>query len=102
MVDSVPGLHLLWHSDLATLPHSVAWDETVAYLKARLQEVINAVSVFDKDHDGSIEMEDFKGAMTNYGQKLTEDQASKMWKDADTNSDGKLSVQEFAVFLCAM
>ena len=93
MVVSVPGLHLLWLSDLATLPHSVAWDETVAYLKARLQEVINAVSVFDKDHDGSIEMEDFKGAMTNYGQKLTEDQASNMWKDADTNGDRKLSVQ---------
>ena len=50
---------------------------------------------FDRNSDGFITAKEIKKTMKNLGEPLTGKQAKDMLKAADSNGDGKLSLDEF-------
>jgi len=56
----------------------------------------------DKDKSGYLDPEEFKGLMTSKGEAMDASAVDAMMKDfhaADTDGDGKLSIEEFVAFL---
>ena len=54
------------------------------------EDLIEAFRIFDKDGSGNI-----RHVMTTLGERLTEEEADEMIKEADTNNDGQINYQEF-------
>jgi len=46
-----------------------------------LQDVIDALKVFDTDHDGKISIDEFIYAMTNMGERMNEDEVKEIVND---------------------
>jgi Ca2+-binding EF-hand superfamily protein len=61
---------------------------------AYFQETFRA---FDKNSDGFITAKEIKKTMKELGEPLTDKQAKYMLKTADSNGDGKLSIDEFRI-----
>lgn len=49
--------------------------------------------IFDKDGNGSISANEFKHAMTTYGEALTDEEVNSMLEEADLNGDGTISYE---------
>lgn len=60
-----------------------------------LQDVIDALKVFDTDHDGKISTEEFLYAMTNMGEKMTEEQVREIIGDSELENN-HIKIEEFA------
>ena len=45
--------------------------------------MIDALKVFDSDHDGKISVKDFKNAMSNMGEKMSDDEINEIVDDSD-------------------
>lgn len=58
-------------------------------------EILEAFKVFDKDNSGKISVKELREVMTSLGEKLTEGEVEEMIKDADTNGDGEIDINEF-------
>merc|ERR1719203_1384770 len=54
-------------------------------------EVIDAFKVFDKEGNGYISAAELRHIVTNLGEKLTEDEADEMIREADIEGDGKIN-----------
>ena len=55
-----------------------------------------AFSVFDKDGNGFISADELINAMNNLsGDKLTEEEAEAMIREADVDGDGQVDYEEF-------
>ena len=52
--------------------------------------------LFDKDGDGFVTKDEIKQVMSHLGEKITDEEANAMLKEADTNHDGKIQYEEFA------
>ena len=52
--------------------------------------------LFDKDGDGFVTQDEIKQVMSHLGEKITDEEANAMLKEADTNHDGKIQYEEFA------
>ncbi|XP_060063082.1 uncharacterized protein LOC132543585 [Ylistrum balloti] len=52
-----------------------------------------AFKVFDRDNSGKIDFEELRLALTNIGEKLTNDEVKEMLKDADSNGDGEIDYE---------
>lgn len=63
------------------------------------ESVKEAFKMFDKDGDGFITADELKYVMTNLGEKLTEQEADEMLREADTNGDGVINYEEFIVMM---
>ena len=61
-----------------------------------MQDVIDALKVFDNDRDGKIPMADFKKAMLNMGEKMSEDELTEIIQDSDLIGGGYIEIEEFA------
>jgi Ca2+-binding EF-hand superfamily protein len=61
---------------------------------AYFQETFRA---FDRNSDGFITAKEIKKTMKELGEPLTDKQAKDMLKTADSNGDGKLSIDEFRI-----
>merc|ERR1712013_427951 len=59
------------------------------------EEIIEAFRVFDKDGNGFISAQELRHVMTSLGEKLTDDEADEMIREADLNGDGQIDYQEF-------
>lgn len=73
-------------------------------MKAKVDEehlLKEAFSLFDKDGDGRIEKIEFKRAMTELGEPLTDKEFEAMMRLADTNGDGVIDYQEFVKWMMA-
>ena len=60
-----------------------------------LQDVIDALKVFDSDHDGKITVDEFLYAMVNMGERMTEEEVREILADADLDGNS-IKVEEFA------
>eukprot|EP00727_Mastigamoeba_balamuthi_P014167 m51a1_g9373 hypothetical protein (180) ;mRNA; r:197632-198272 len=58
-------------------------------------ELFEAFRTWDTNGDGFVDAEEFKKAMMEYGDKMTEEEAAHMMEEADTNHDGRINYQEF-------
>ena len=59
------------------------------------EDLIEAFRIFDKDGSGNISALELRHVMTTLGERLTEEEADEMIKEADTNNDGQINYQEF-------
>ena len=51
--------------------------------KETLQDLIDALKVFDSDHDGLITVKDFKHAMQNMGERMGEQEIDEIVGDSE-------------------
>lgn len=58
-------------------------------------ELRGAFNVFDKDGSGYISSEELKQVLTNLGETMTDEEIDEMMKEADLDSDGQVSFDEF-------
>jgi calmodulin len=59
------------------------------------EDLIEAFKMFDKDNNGFISAAELRHVMTTLGEKLTEEEADEMIREADMNGDGQINYQEF-------
>mgnify|MGYP000395058679 CR=1 FL=1 len=64
--------------------------------KEGVQDLIDALKVFDSDHDGKIAVRDFKQAMMNMGEKMGEAEIDEIVNDSELVNDDMISIKEFA------
>ncbi|KAM7454533.1 hypothetical protein BLSTO_04712 [Blastocystis sp. subtype 1] len=58
-------------------------------------ELREAFYMYDMNNDGYITKEEFRTTMKSLGENLTEEEVDAMMSQADTNKDGKISMEEF-------
>ncbi len=58
-------------------------------------ELREAFYMYDMNNDGYITKEEFRTTMKSMGENLTEEEVDAMMSQADTNKDGKISMEEF-------
>jgi Ca2+-binding EF-hand superfamily protein len=61
-----------------------------------LQDVIDALKVFDTDHDGKISTEEFLYAMTNMGERMTDEEVREILADSDLDEGKAIKIEDFA------
>ncbi|PHU18926.1 Calmodulin-like protein 11 [Capsicum chinense] len=59
------------------------------------EELKEVFKVFDKDQNGYISATDLRHVMINLGEKLTDEEAEMMIKEADLDGDGQVNFDEF-------
>ena len=59
------------------------------------EDLIEAFKIFDKDGSGNISAQELRHVMTTLGEKLTEEEADELIREADTNGDGYIDYVEF-------
>ena len=60
-----------------------------------MSDVVDALKVFDSDHDGRITVDEFLYAMVNMGERMTEDEVREILADAELEGNS-IKVEEFA------
>ncbi|XP_075410153.1 calmodulin-like [Tenrec ecaudatus] len=64
-------------------------------------EVHEAFRVIDKDGNGYIGVAELRQAMTNLGEKLTDQGVDEMIREADIDGDGQVNYEEFVQMMIA-
>lgn len=73
-----------------------AMEEIYSVPQDKVSEVVEAFTIFDKDHDGKISLAEMKNILLRYGNDFKEEEVEEIFKLIDTNNDGSLSYAEFA------
>ena len=61
-----------------------------------LQDVIDALKVFDSDHDGKISVEEFTYAMVNMGEQMNDQEIQEIIADSQLVNNNYIQVEDFA------
>ena len=61
-----------------------------------LQDVVDALKVFDSDHDGKISVEEFTYAMVNMGENMNEQEIQEIIADTQLVNNNFIQVEDFA------
>ena len=64
--------------------------------KETLQDLIDALRVFDSDHDGKITVRDFKHAMQTMGERMGEQEIDEIIGDSELVANEYIQIEEFA------
>merc|ERR1712063_66393 len=64
-------------------------------------ELIEAFKVFDKDGDHKISNEELRRVMTQFGEKLSDEEVDEMIKEGDVDHDGEIDYAEFVKMMVA-
>lgn len=64
-------------------------------------EIAEAFKVFDRNGDGKISAAELRHVLTSIGEKLSDADVDQMIREADTNNDGEIDIQEFTLLLAA-
>ena len=64
--------------------------------KETIQDLIEALKVFDSDHDGKITVRDFKHAMMSMGERMGEHEIDEIVNDGDLVTDDLITIEDFA------
>jgi len=59
------------------------------------EQTREAFKVFDKNGTGLVEIAELRHVLTTLGEKLTVQEVDSVMKEADTDGDGKISLQDF-------
>ena len=62
---------------------------------------VMCLSVFDKDHNGFISLQELRQVMNSLGERLTDEELEEMLREADTDGDGELNYEGAASY-CVM
>lgn len=65
------------------------------------EELREAFKVFDRDGNGFVDFKELKAAMKQLGEKMSEEDIKEMIAEADIDSDGKVSYEEFVTMMTA-
>ena len=63
------------------------------------EDLIEAFKIFDKVGFGVISVAELRHVMTNLGERLTEEEADEMIREADTDGDGFINYHEFVTIM---
>ncbi|XP_004302046.1 PREDICTED: calmodulin-like protein 11 [Fragaria vesca subsp. vesca] len=63
------------------------------------EELKEAFKVFDKDQDGYISPNELRNVMINLGERLTDEEAEQMIREADLDGDGLVNYEEFVTMM---
>ncbi|XP_065408466.1 calmodulin-like protein 3 isoform X2 [Chrysemys picta bellii] len=66
------------------------------------EEIREAFRVFDEDGNGYITVTELRHVMTNLGEKLTDEEADEMIKEANADSDGRVNYEDFVRMMASM
>lgn len=58
------------------------------------------MTVFDKDGNGTIDLEELRTALTQIGETMTDTEVEELFEAADSNRDGSLDYNEFVELMC--
>ena len=61
-----------------------------------LSDLVDALKVFDSDHDGKITVTDFKHAMMTMGERMGEREIDEIIGDSELVNDNHIVIEEFA------
>ena len=61
-------------------------------------DIINAFEIFDKNHDGTISINEFKHILMDLGQKFSEDEVNEIITEIDLDNNGKINYRDFVEF----
>jgi calmodulin len=61
-----------------------------------LKDLIDALKVFDTDHDGKITVRDFKHAMMTMGEKMGEREIDEIVNDSELITNDFILIEDFA------
>ena len=64
--------------------------------KETLNDLIDALKVFDSDHDGKITAADFKHAMMTMGERMGEQEIDEIVNDSELVNENEILIEEFA------
>ena len=64
--------------------------------KETLQDLIDALKVFDSDHDGKITVKDFKHAMMTMGERMGEREIDEIVGDSELVDNEHIMIGKFA------
>ncbi len=65
------------------------------------EQIIEAFMVFDRDCNGWISVAELRHVMTNLGGQLTDEEVDEMIAEADVDSDGMITCEEFVKMMMA-
>ena len=61
-------------------------------------DIINAFQIFDRNHDGTISINEFKHILMDLGQKFSEDEVNEIITEIDLDNNGKINYRDFVEF----
>ena len=61
-----------------------------------MKDLIDALKVFDTDHDGKITVRDFKHAMMTMGEKMGEREIDEIVNDSELITNDYILIEDFA------
>lgn len=64
--------------------------------KETLNDLIEALKVFDSDHDGKITVRDFKHAMMTMGEKMGDTEIEEIVGDSELVNNDYIQIDDFA------
>ena len=64
--------------------------------KETLQDLVDALKVFDSDHDGKITVRDFKHAMMTMGERMGETEIDEIVGDRELVNNDYIAIEDFA------
>jgi len=64
--------------------------------KESLQDLVDALKVFDSDHDGKITVRDFKHAMMTMGERMGETEIDEIVGDSELVNNDYIAIEDFA------
>lgn len=63
------------------------------------EDLIEAFKIFDKDGNGVISSNELRHVMATLGEKMSQEEAEELIKEADIDGDGYINYQEFVKIL---
>ena len=61
-------------------------------------DILNAFEIFDKNHDGTLSINEFKHILMDLGQKFSEDEVNEIITEIDLDNNGKINYRDFVEF----